>query len=85
MEKTLKGSILSVVLALAVAGVAATGCSDEFRCSKDYDCPATRVCNLASGVCEPFVCEVDADCIASDQLCAGNACVARTGAGGDAR
>ncbi|MCA9538352.1 MAG: hypothetical protein KC620_05660 [Myxococcales bacterium] len=48
----------------------AWGCAE---CEEDYDCPGTQVCDRERGVCEAFVCGVDADC-APGQRCTENRC-----------
>lgn len=65
--------LTSALLALAL-GVASMGCGDEFSCSKDYDCAATKVCNKTTGQCEPFECETADDCTAPGATCKDNVC-----------
>jgi len=63
------------ILAMCVGITTLVDCSDEFRCSVDYDCPATQVCNDSNGQCEQFICEVPSDCLEPDQICVDNQCV----------
>ena len=74
--------VVGVLMAAATLGLGgvAMGCGDEFKCSTDYDCPATQVCNTtkkSGDGCEAFVCAVDADCgDPGKPVCRDNACVA---------
>jgi hypothetical protein len=55
------------------SAIGALGCGE---CEKDFDCPGTKVCNVASAQCEAFVCDDDADC-PPDRACRKNKCTAR--------
>jgi len=61
------------------------GCGAEVKCQKDFDCPATQVCNVNSGQCEQFVCDVDEDCQQVGAVCLENRCQTVTAASEQAR
>ncbi len=73
---------LIVVGAFVVSAAHMGGCGEEFRCTKDFDCDDTEVCNTKTGQCEQLQCEVDDDCVDSDQVCQSNTCVVKTAAAG---
>ena len=69
---------LLLACAIAVVCVVGLGWGEEFKCTKDFDCKETEVCNKKTGVCEPLVCFVDEDCVDPDQSCDNNACVSKS-------
>ncbi len=54
------GAALQIV-AVAAAGLLATGCMVESLCHSNHDCSADETCNLASGECY-VQCTGDKDC-----------------------
>lgn len=65
---------LLIIVVVGCLSLFALGCGDEFKCTKDFDCPATQVCNTQSGQCEPFICDVDGDCDQAGAVCLDNQC-----------
>jgi hypothetical protein len=68
------GGIVIALAMLVTMTFCTLNCSDEFRCSNDYDCPSTKVCNKASGACHTLECETDNDCLNSGNICQNNSC-----------
>lgn len=63
--------VVAVFLALASCG------GENDRCTDDYDCDGTLVCNTETGKCEPIRCTQDQDCVSPKLRCVDNRCVPR--------
>ena len=68
------GAALQIV-AVAAAGLLATGCMVESLCHSNHDCSADETCNLASGECY-VQCTGDKDCHVAGKY-VGKDCVSR--------
>ncbi|HIA00890.1 MAG TPA: hypothetical protein EYN06_04300 [Myxococcales bacterium] len=69
------GGIVIALAMLVTMTFCTLNCSEEFRCTNDYDCPSAEVCNPNSGACQAFECENDGDCLDPTQRCQSNTCL----------
>ncbi len=76
-----RARLLTRLLPLSWCFTALLGCAEDFVCAVDYDCPASEVCNVSSGQCEAFTCEVATDCPNPTDACITNRCTPKAGQG----